>query len=482
MRRDHQLVERAGQRRARQLASGGQQLLGDERQPARPLGDEQQQAGRCPFALDPLDQGRQLVPIERRDDKPRSAGAGRPSIAARSAVHGSSRATTSDWCVPTIARRCSAGDPGQERDQGAGGGVGEVEVLDDEHDRLPLAEPAEQRRGCPRASAPGVAPGRSFRRCPARSPRASSRGPRSGSRRTTSEVAGPSTPASHRPAGRARSGRSPGRSGRTARRRGPATRRPAGRSAARAGPRSGRSPRRGSGSRRPRPSRRAGPCASGHGPRRRARRQGCAKASSRPTNRALVYVAGMTAFYGPASARLDRHDRRPAPAASRQHAQRAARRGMAVLHQVADDHGLPIRARPRRAQGPRREQAAAADGPPDRVLQPDRRARARPVRRGRRHAARGGHRARPAPGARHRARAAVGDRVRVGRPRPRVRARRARPRARRPRRGRPGRAARLRSSGCRAARRRRAGDPADACRIDRSTSSRPTRRTTCSCR
>ena len=82
-----------------------------------------------------------------------------------------------------------------------------------------------------------------------------------------------------------------------------------------------------------------------------------------------------------------------------QHAERAAGRGVALLHEVAADDGLPVGARPRGAAGARCEQAAAPDGPADRVLQPDRRARPGPVRRRRRHAARGGHRARPATGA-----------------------------------------------------------------------------------
>ena len=183
-----------------------------------------------------------------------------------------------------------------------------------------------------------------------------------------------------------------------------------------------------------------------------------------------------------ASARLDRHDRHPEPAASRQHAQRAARRGVAVLHQVAADHGLPVRAGPRRPEGPWREQAAAPDGPPDRVLQPDRRARARPLRRGRRHAPRGGHRARPAPGARDRARAALGDRVRVGRPRPRrPSATGWAPSSRTS--ARPTRAGREASTqpgwSCASATRWR------SCRRSttaRSTWSPPIRRTTCSCR
>ena len=74
---DDQLVERAGQRGARQLAAGGEQLLGDERQAAGPFGDEEQQAGRRPFALDPLDQRGQLVAIERRQRQAARAAADR---------------------------------------------------------------------------------------------------------------------------------------------------------------------------------------------------------------------------------------------------------------------------------------------------------------------------------------------------------------------------------------------------------------------
>ena len=93
-------------------------------------------------------------------------------------------------------------------------------------------------------------------------------------------------------------------------------------------------------------------------------------------------------------------DRTAAPAPG-ERPQRAPRRGVAVLHQVGVDDRLPVGARPRPAARARREQAAAADGPPDRVLHPDRRARPRPVRGRRRDAARRRDRARPA--ARHRA-------------------------------------------------------------------------------
>ena len=125
------------------------------------------------------------------------------------------------------------------------------------------------------------------------------------------------------------------------------------------------------------------------------------------------------------------------------------------------DDGLPVGARARRAQGARGEQAAAPDGPADRVLQPDRRPRARPVRRGRRHVARGGHRPRPAAGDRHRARAALGGDLRGRRARPVRRARRPRSGARRPRRRGSRRPAGVRPVGAAARRRRRAGGPAD---------------------
>ena len=75
---------------------------------------------------------------------------------------------------------------------------------------------------------------------------------------------------------------------------------------------------------------------------------------------------------------------------------------MALLHPVAVDHRLPVRAGPRRAAGARRQQAAAPHGPPDRVLHPRRRARPGPLRRGGRHAPGGRHL--PPPAARHRLR------------------------------------------------------------------------------
>ena len=140
--RDHELIEGAGQRRARQLASGREQLLRDERQAARALGHEEQQARRCPFAFDPLDERRQFVAIEWGQGQLLGPGTGqdrgevrRPRVIAGDDV-GLMAAHDRE---PLVAR-----DPGQERDERAGGGVGEVEILEDEDDRVLLAKPPEQ--------------------------------------------------------------------------------------------------------------------------------------------------------------------------------------------------------------------------------------------------------------------------------------------------------------------------------------------------
>src|SRR5262245_62682353 len=68
-------------------------------------------------------------------------------------------------------------------------------------------------------------------------------------------------------------------------------------------------------------------------------------------------------------------------AAPAEHAERAVRRGVAVLHEVGLDDRLSERARARAAQAARGEQAATADGAPDRVLHPNGRPGARSLRR-----------------------------------------------------------------------------------------------------
>ena len=62
---DDELVERPGQRGAGELAPRRQELLGDERIAARPLGDEEQDRGRRALALDRLDELGELVAVER---------------------------------------------------------------------------------------------------------------------------------------------------------------------------------------------------------------------------------------------------------------------------------------------------------------------------------------------------------------------------------------------------------------------------------
>ena len=140
-----------------------------------------------------------------------------------------------------------ARDPRQERDERPGRGIGEVEVLEDEDDRMLLAEPTEQAEDP--LQRPRLAPLRGGR------PAAVDRGADLGQPRREigqqaddlgrgrTEQVGEDV----RRACRAGPGRSPGRSGRTARRRWPARRSRAGRSSARAARASARWPRRGSG-------------------------------------------------------------------------------------------------------------------------------------------------------------------------------------------------------------------------------------------
>ena len=108
---------------------------------------------------------------------------GQPRVVAPDDV----RLERADDRQPLVAR-----DPGQERDERPGRGVGPVEVLDDEQDRAVLAEPAEhaedalQRPGLPSLRG-GDARGRRSRR---RSARAGRRGRAAGG--TTSEAPEPS--------------------------------------------------------------------------------------------------------------------------------------------------------------------------------------------------------------------------------------------------------------------------------------------------
>ena len=164
--------------------------------------------------------------------------------------------------------------------------------------------------------------------------------------------------------------------------------------------------------------------------RRRGRPRAARTRSSRPTNRALVYLPGMAAFYGRArprpsglrscgacggrSARLARDDRRPRarPTPPTRSTSCPARSGSTSRSRVLTTaYPSELGHAARKAHGANKPPRLMA-----RLIEfftPDRRARARPVRRRRRDAARGGHRARPATGARHRARPALGGGLRA---------------------------------------------------------------------
>ena len=139
---DDQGVKRVAQRRAGQLAAGGEQFLGDEREATRPFHDQQQETGRRSFALDPFDQGGEVVAIQRLQGQPleRSRGGrdGRQVAGPRIVAGHDVRLIRRDDREPLIA-----GDARQEPHQGAGRRIGAMEVLEDEGHRLAIAEPPE---------------------------------------------------------------------------------------------------------------------------------------------------------------------------------------------------------------------------------------------------------------------------------------------------------------------------------------------------
>ena len=129
----------------RQLAARGEQLLRDERA-CRPSAPRPAAGGwptlarpRCPRSGRRARRDRAAAAVSRSIG--RGAGARWP----RGPQPTDRRAgTTSGWWVAMIASRWLARDARQERDEGPGRGVGAVEILEDEDDRLPLPEPPEQ--------------------------------------------------------------------------------------------------------------------------------------------------------------------------------------------------------------------------------------------------------------------------------------------------------------------------------------------------
>ncbi len=140
---DHDIREGADHRRVGQLPSGGQQLLGDERQSARAIGDEDEGGGGRTLALDRLDELGQLCACQGRNGDP-----GRPAIAGRRHLGDGpgERVVAGDLVGlpgPDEAHALGPADPAAERHERPAPGIGVVEVLDDEEDRLALGEPAD---------------------------------------------------------------------------------------------------------------------------------------------------------------------------------------------------------------------------------------------------------------------------------------------------------------------------------------------------
>ena len=125
-----------------QLATCGEQLLGDERPAAGPLCDDDEHARRWPLVLDRADQSRKLVTAKRWErERGRRAGCGRES----DEVEGP-RVLPPDrvgLVRPDDRETVRSGDAGQERHQGARGGIGVMDILDDEQHRTALREPTQ---------------------------------------------------------------------------------------------------------------------------------------------------------------------------------------------------------------------------------------------------------------------------------------------------------------------------------------------------
>ena len=163
----------------------------------------------------------ELAPVERRRSSSRSERSRRRHDRAETArSHGSSRGHDVRLVGGRRARAAAVPrDPRQERHERAGRGIGAMEVLEDEDDRPPLAEPTEQAEDALHERSRLAALGRRppSRGAIGRRPR-SSRRPSDGRRRTMSRAAGPRMSArSSTGRSRERRARWPARSVRTAR-------------------------------------------------------------------------------------------------------------------------------------------------------------------------------------------------------------------------------------------------------------------------
>ena len=156
-RRD-EVGERSREGGAAELAPGRDQLLDDERRSRGPLGDEDHDRGGRPLAVDALDEPGDLAARERREvdaDRRPQARLDHREVLAQLVLAGEPVGLVREHeADPLVAR-----DPGHERGEGAGRGVGGVEVLERDDDRAlggDPAEPAEQRLERPRLAPLGV--------------------------------------------------------------------------------------------------------------------------------------------------------------------------------------------------------------------------------------------------------------------------------------------------------------------------------------
>ena len=139
---EDQLAELGRQRDGRQFAARRQQLLGDERPPARSLDDDDEDAGRWSLALDRLDQAREIVMAERTERQ----SSGRPDRRLERAQVDRPRVVATDRVAlirPDDGQPLVVRDPREEGDERPGPGVGTMEVLDRQQDRLSRREPAD---------------------------------------------------------------------------------------------------------------------------------------------------------------------------------------------------------------------------------------------------------------------------------------------------------------------------------------------------
>ncbi len=150
--------ERPGERRAPQLAPRRDELLHDQRRPGGALGDQHDDRRGRALALDPLDQAGDLAPGEGRevhaDRRPEPGLDHGQVLAQRVLARQPVGLVGQDQADPLVA-----GDPGDERREGAGGGVGDVEVLEGDDEgplRRDAPEPSQQRLEGARLAALGV--------------------------------------------------------------------------------------------------------------------------------------------------------------------------------------------------------------------------------------------------------------------------------------------------------------------------------------